>query len=253
MILGKLLSIIPNILKTAIGAAGTITSGNISPEDNTLIEDNEVIDVPPDQDMEPTTTTIIDKVTPELVKKVFIYTPLKNIQDNLPLILHALDTRGLGDKEMICYALATLYVENSSFLPLVEKPSKYSDGDGLANPKYDFSHYIGKGGNKNLTEANLYRGAGYLQLTLKENYEDMDKKLGLDGGLIAAGYVAASESQLAAAIMAQFLLDREVEIRTEIKKRDFLVMRQTINGPKGLHWQEFKDAYIKLETLFKNI
>lgn len=188
-----------------------------------------------------------DIVTPELVKKVFIYTPLKNIEEGLPLILHALEKQKLLDKGMILYALSTLFVENDKFTSSAEVPSKWSTKGG--NPPYDFSNYVGKGGNKNIEEASLYRGAGYIQLTLKENYTYMDKKLELDGGLIKQGYKAACVPQIAAAIMAQYLKDRESQIRDAIDQRDFLKMRKIVNGPACLHWEKFRTTYLKFERL----
>lgn len=196
----------------------------------------------------PMPTPFIQKVTVDIVKQVFTFTPRKNIEDNLHLILDALKKKNLDDKDMLCYVLATIFVENDKFKATAEQPSKWSTKS--KKPPYDFSNYIGKGGNRiGTNDHEKYRGSGFLQLTLFQNYEYYDKKLGLDGGLLEQGYVAGCVPEIAAAILAEYIKDREDKIRYFLKKRDFKEARKLVNGPAALHWEKFKEAYIKFENL----
>lgn len=194
---------------------------------------------------------IEDILTPQVVKKeVFTFTALKNIEEILPIIYEYFGNRGLLYKEMICYGLATLFVENDRFYPIAERPSKWSTKGG--KPPYDFSNYIGKLGNLTKEDAELYRGTGLIQLTGKSNYQLYDKKLNLDGELVRQGYVAGNEKHIACAIFAEFLKDREGKIILALQKRDFKLARSYVNGRVSLHWERMKEAYEKLEAVLEN-
>lgn len=185
-------------------------------------------------------------MTAEQIKKaLFTFTPLADIKQTWEVLYPALQAQQLADREMLTYILATIYVENDKFKPLAERPSKWSTKGG--QPPYDFSHYVGKGGNKTIEEASLYRGSGLIQLTLKNNYMYYDSALGLKGRLVREGYVAGNEPLIASKVLAQFIKDREPEIRKAIAERDFKKMRKIVNGPAMLHWEKFKEAFLKLE------
>jgi predicted chitinase len=188
-----------------------------------------------------------DQFIVELKKQIFPFTPMQDIKDHWPLILHALEVKDLLDKEMVCYSLATLAVENDKFKPVLERPSKYSDTDGQA--PYNFSKYdkmTGLGNTPQLDgDGELYRGSGFIQLTGKSNYKDMDKKLGLGGGLVEGGAEAANEPHIAAAIFAQYMKDREPRIRKAFSSNDLIALRKIVNGGTiGL--AKFSDSYKKL-------
>jgi putative chitinase len=198
-------------------------------------------------------TLISNKFTPEKVKTVaFPFTPLKNIQENLPLVLEALDSQGILSDEMVYYVLATISVENDKFLPLSETPSKYSDLDGQA--PYDFSKYDKMTGLGNTPELDgdgeLYKGRGLLQITGRTNYSDMDKKLKLNGKLLNNPNLA-STPQMSAAILAQYMKDRESKINSALKNKDFITLRKIVNGGT-LHLDKFTEAFLKLEKEFKD-
>jgi len=53
----------------------------------------------------------LPNVTPLIVSKMFPLTPVKNIRNNLPHVLKALDDAGIGDKPMVLMALATIRAE----------------------------------------------------------------------------------------------------------------------------------------------
>lgn len=192
---------------------------------------------------------ILTKLTPEVLKKnLFKFTPLSNIQENLPLIYKELEKRNLLTKDMVIYSLATLYVENDKFKPISEIPSKWSTKNG--QKPYDFSNYIGKMGNKTLEDASLYRGSGLIQLTLKGNYELYDKLLGLQGKLIKEGYKLGNDPAIAAKVFAEYLKQNEQAIKKALLTKDYFKDdRQVVNGPKALHWEKYKDAHLILERV----
>ena len=182
----------------------------------------------------------------EVKKQVFPFTPIKNIYDNWPLIVEALDKKCLLDKEFTAYCLATISVENSKFRPTSEQPSKFSTKSGL--PPYDFSKYNNRLGN-GPSEGAVFKGRGVLQITFRSNYERMDKALGLDGGLIN-NPDAANEPHISAYIMVQYMLDRLPRIQKAFKNNDFVELRKIVNGGT-LHLDEFKAAYLKVERIFQ--
>lgn len=195
---------------------------------------------------------VLSKEFMDAVKKqVFPYTPIKNIYENWPLIVEALDRRCILDKDFVCYSLATILVENSKFTSIKEVPSKWSTKN--KQKPYDFSNYLNKGGNKTLSDCEKYRGSGYLQLTLKNNFIDMDKKLKLDGGLVEQGWKAAIVPQIAAAIFAQYMFDREDKARAAFIKKDYATLRKLVNGPAMLHLDKFTKAYQKVEKILEDL
>lgn len=191
----------------------------------------------------------IEKYTTDIVRKVFRFTNRADIDRYLPLILQALDVRGLGDTDMINYALATLFVENDRFTPISERPSRWSTRGGT--PPFDFSNYEGRRdlGNTQPGDGERFRGRGFIQITGRYNYQDYDRKLNLDGGLVASPE-SANQPNIAAAILAQYIKDRETRIRNAMEKRDFIEMRRVVNGRAALHWEKFKEAFLTLEKEF---
>lgn len=257
------------MVKNLLGAALNLISAVVSrkklpgvvipdldPNSSTESDSGDVVTSPGEDDIplsiiDASGDSFKDKVTPELVHKIFIYTPLSEIKTHLPLILDAFEKRGLCDRIMICYMLGTLYVENPKFKPVSEKPSKYSDADGQA--PYDFSKYdtMTKLGNtpEKDGDGEKFKGRGFVQLTGKANYEAMDKKLNLDGGLVD-NPEAANEPHIASAIFAEYFLEREARIRAAAAKEDYVALRKIVNGGTiGL--DDFTKAYQKALDIFK--
>lgn len=193
-----------------------------------------------------TTDEMLEKFSPQKIKKeVFVYTPIKNIEDNWILILKALNAKGICDADMCTYVLSTIFVENTPFKPSSEIASKYSTSSG--EKPYDFSKYVGRMGNTTSEMASRFRGSGLLQLTGYENYKHMDEKLQLDGGLVQSGYIAASEPHISAYVLAQYMYDREGRIRAAIKLDDYRSLRRIVNGGI-MHVAEFTEAYKKFKA-----
>lgn len=216
-------------------------------ENNTFNLEEESIDKNPfpidiDSDIE-------FKLTPEILKeKLFKYTPLENIKKNLPIVLQAMQNRQILDITMVCYTIATIYVENDLFYPQNEKPSRWSTKN--KKKPYDFSNYEGRKdlGNTNPGDGELFKGRGLLQITGRTNYAYYDSKLKLEG-LLLINPEMANEEHISAVILVEYIKDRETNIREALNKKDFKLARSFINGKSALHWEKLKTAYEELEKL----
>src|SRR5947209_7262894 len=81
----------------------------------------------PDSEPGPSVT---GSVTPQIVSKMFPFTPISNISTNLPFVLAALDADTLGDKDMVLMALGTIRAETGSFRPISEGISRFNTSTG---------------------------------------------------------------------------------------------------------------------------
>lgn len=192
---------------------------------------------------------IIEKLTPEKLKQtVFIYTQLSNIKQMLPLVLKALEDRNLLTNDMVCYAMGTIFVENSQFTCIAEKPSKWSTKS--KTPPFDFSNYENRMdlGNTYQGDGAKFKGRGLLQVTGRKNYLFYSQELGLGNQLID-NPDSANDPKVASSIFAEYLKQNRVAIEKAIKDNDFKAMRRIVNGPACLHTEEFKDAYLKVKNL----
>ena len=90
--------------------------------------------------------------------------------DGLNFLLARLEVEENLTTPMIAYILATIKHETAeTYQPIKERGS------------YNYFRYlIGKLGIKNLAEANLYNGKGYIQITGKTNYIHFGNILGID-------------------------------------------------------------------------
>ena len=69
-------------------------------------------------------------VAPQIVSKMFPFTPIGNIRTNLSFVLKALDDDVLGDKSMVLMALGTIRAETASFEPISEGISRFNTSAG---------------------------------------------------------------------------------------------------------------------------
>jgi hypothetical protein len=59
-----------------------------------------------------------------LVQQIFFDAPPSNVAKYLPLVLQALDERGIGDRDMVLVALGTIRAETAGFEPISEYESQ---------------------------------------------------------------------------------------------------------------------------------
>jgi predicted chitinase len=126
----------------------------------------------------------------------------------VPTIAKALANEGILTPQVLAYALATAQYE-SSLRPIAE-----------VNGQQQAASHGYEGGNK-------YYGRGFIQLTHKSNYDDMDKQLGLNGQL-SNNPDLALDPEIAAKILAKFMKTRGVADLAN--KGDFYGARGPING-----------------------
>jgi putative chitinase len=152
-----------------------------------------------------------------------------------------LTARNLNDTDMLMMALGTIRAETAGFRPIDEGVSKYNTtpvgtkGRHLFD-KYDFRSTLG---NSHSGDGALYKGRGFVQLTGHDNYNRVGLQIGVD---LIADPDRANEPAVAAAVLAQFLKNKETGVRRALEKNDLAHARKLVNG--GSHGlSEFKMAF----------
>jgi peptidoglycan L-alanyl-D-glutamate endopeptidase CwlK len=184
-------------------------------------------------------TAPVAGVTVGIVSKMFPGTPVKNIEDNLPIVLQALADAGLGDKDMVLMALGTIRAETASFEPISEGISHLNTDPG-SHPfnKYDDRKDLG---NKGRPDGASFKGRGFVQLTGRANYQQHGAAIGLGTQLIDDPDLA-NQPDIAAKLLASFIKSKEQRIRNALLAGDLETARELVNGGKhGL--AEFTQAF----------
>jgi peptidoglycan hydrolase-like protein with peptidoglycan-binding domain len=183
----------------------------------------------------------IDDVTPQLVLQMFPFTPIGNIQANLPIVLQALKDADLADKDMVLMALGTIRAETGRFEPISEGISKFNTSPG----GHPFDLYDDRAdlGNRGEPDGAAFKGRGFVQLTGRANYQKFSRELGLGDDLVNNPDLA-NDPDIAAKLLAAFLKDKEDGIRQALNADDLKTARKLVNG--GSHGlQDFTDAFEK--------
>ena len=193
------------------------------------------------------TTTGADEpvVTVNQVAKMFPGVPVTNIQTNLPFVLQALDAVGLGDKNMILMALATIRAETGNFTPLSEFKSKFNTAPG--GPPFGLYDNRKDLGNQGPPDGANFKGRGYIQLTGRSNYQVHGAAIGMGNQLITNPGLA-NQPDIAAKLLASFLKSKEAKIRAALKQNDLKTARKLVNG--GSHGL---DAFTQAFNIGKSV
>jgi len=187
----------------------------------------------------PATSPPAVNVTVAAVAKMFPGVPITNLQTNLPFVLEAMNDAGLGDKDMILMALATIRAETGNFTPLSEFKSKFNTAPGGA----PFGLYDNRKdlGNQGPPDGANFKGRGYIQLTGRANYKTHGAAIGLGNQLIT-NPALANQPDIAAKLLTSFLKSKEAKIRAALKKNDLKTARKLVNG--GSHGlDQFTQAF----------
>jgi putative chitinase len=177
-------------------------------------------------------------VTLNIVAKMFPFTPLDNINRNLPHILASLQAAGLTSLPIVLAALATIRAETEGFLPIAEGISRFNTSPG-GHP-FDLYDYRKDLGNQGPPDGASFKGRGYVQLTGRVNYAKF-------GPLVNALNLVdvpdqASDPDIAARILAAFISSRRVQIAQALLNGDLVTARRLVNGgSNGL--DRFSEAY----------
>jgi peptidoglycan L-alanyl-D-glutamate endopeptidase CwlK len=165
--------------------------------------------------------------------------PVKNITENLPFVLKALADAGLGDKDMILMALATIRAETGNFTPLSEFQSKFNTPPG--GPPFSLYDNREDLGNQGPPDGANFKGRGYIQLTGRSNYQIHGAAIGLGNQLIDNPGLA-NQPDIAGKLLASFLKSHEQQIRNALAKSDLKTARRLVNG--GSHGlDQFTQAF----------
>ena len=193
----------------------------------------------------PALPSVIPEVTVEKVCVMFPHTPRVNIQQNLPTVLTGLVGADLGDKPMVLMALATIRAETESFQPISEGISRYNTSPG--GQPFDLYDHRTDLGNSQTGDGAKYKGRGYIQLTGKDNYRVHGQAIGLGNQLLTDPDLA-NVPDIAARLLASFLLAKERAIKEALLQNDLRTARRLVNG--GSHGLDrFEDCYQRGEKL----
>ena len=184
-------------------------------------------------------------VTVNAVAKMFPGVPLSNIQNNLPFVLKALTDAGLGDKDMVLMALATIRAETGNFTPLSEFKSQFNTAPG--GPPFGLYDNRKDLGNQGPPDGANFKGRGYIQLTGRSNYQIHGAAIGLGDELVTNPGLA-NQPDIAAKLLASFLKSKEAKIRVALKQNDLRTARKLVNG--GSHGL---DAFTQAFNIGKSV
>jgi peptidoglycan L-alanyl-D-glutamate endopeptidase CwlK len=183
----------------------------------------------------------IPAVTVEMVSQMFPGTPVANIQANLPHVLNALADAGLGDRQMVLMALATIRAETASFLPISEFISINNNTSPPGDRPFDMYDNASRLGNQGSPDGSNFRGRGFIQLTGRFNYTFHGAAIGLGTGLIDKP-IQANDPAIAAKLLASFLKANEADIRNALASNNLDTARRLVNGGHN-GFPQFEDAF----------
>src|SRR5262249_11682567 len=152
-------------------------------------------------------------VTSAQVSKMLPGVPISNIDTNLPFVMDALNAAGLGDKNMVLMALATIRAETGNFTPLSEFQSKFNTPPG--GPPFSLYDNRKDLGNQGPPDGANFKGRGYIQLTGRTNYQIHGAAIGL-GNQLVTNPALANQPDIAAKLLASFLKSHETTIRNAL-------------------------------------
>lgn len=177
-------------------------------------------------------------ITVALVSKMFPVTPLRNISENLPVVLTALEQAELTTVPIVLAALATIRAETEGFVPLDEGESRFNTSPG--GVPFDLYDHRTDLGNTGPPDGANYKGRGFIQLTGRSNYEKFGPIIGVP--TLATNPEQANTPGIAAQLLAAFIKDKEVAIKSALQRNDLATARKLVNGgSNGL--DRFSDAY----------
>jgi peptidoglycan L-alanyl-D-glutamate endopeptidase CwlK len=195
-----------------------------------------------------TAVPVIERISVDLVAKMFPDAPRANIERYLPPVLAALEAAGLDDHDLVLMALGTIRAETAGFEPISEKPSKYNTSPGGPHP-FDLYDYRASLGNLGPPDGARYKGRGFIQLTGRANYRAFGERLGQP---LEEEPDLANVPRTAAQILAAFLADKRSAAKYAIFGRDLATARKLVNG--GTHGIErFETAFVTGDLLLRDL
>lgn len=178
-----------------------------------------------------------DRFSLQVVAQMFPSTPLGPIRSHLPVVLDAMKAAGLADRTMLLAALATIRAETAGFMPIDEGPSRFNTSPrGRPFDLYDQRADLG---NHGAPDGAAFKGRGFVQLTGRHNYTVYAERLSQP---LVNQPEQANTPEVAAAVLATFLKDCELQIKSALMEGDLRAARRAVNG--GSHGLDaFTEAY----------
>ncbi len=190
-----------------------------------------------------TLPSVIPGVTVAVVSRMFPFTPVDNIKENLPFVCDGLKEKDLVDKPMVLMALATIRAETESFEPISEGKSKFNTSPG--GQPFDLYDNRKDLGNQGAGDGAKFCGRGYIQLTGRANYQKYGQALNKD---LIKNPALANDPTIAGQLLATFLKDKERQIKEALVEHDLRRARKLVNG--GSHGLDrFEDAFNRGDRL----
>jgi len=183
------------------------------------------------------------QVTTAITARMLPGARLTDIEANLPPLIAGLQHFELTDKPMVLMALGTIAAETAGFRPIDEYVSRFNTSPrGKPFDLYDNRRDLG---NRGKPDGASYKGRGYIQLTGRDNYRNIGAQIGVE---LESHPEQANDPATAGLILACFIKNRELRIKTALLERDFAAARKAVNG--GSHGlAEFTTAYLRGEKL----
>lgn len=162
--------------------------------------------------------------------------PSGAVEANWPLVVAALEARGISTNLVQVAAAATIGTEVPHFQPI----SELGGPDYLS--RYDFNTQLG---NTEPGDGMRFKGRGFIQLTGRANYAAAGQALGID---LVTNPDAALEPETAAQVLAWFFKTRPNPVHsvaTAADQLDWQRVRRRVNG--GLNgWERFSSLVTAL-------
>lgn len=184
----------------------------------------------------------VDAVSPPWVYPLFPVASRSGIDAHFFRVKDALAAEGLGTRDGLLVALATIRAETEGFRPICERISRWNT-ERAPFDRYDFREDLG---NTEPGDGMRYRGRGFVQLTGRFNYADLGEALGLP---LVEHPEVANTPRAAPLILAAFLRREWTRIERALARRDLAAARRAVNG--GSHGLDrFRGAYTLGEALW---
>jgi len=171
---------------------------------------------------------------PVKIAKLFHADP-EAVHTNLPFLVDALDRRGMTDPLVHTGAIATIGVECPTFIPIHEL-----GGDAYFKRLYEGRRDLG---NTEPGDGIRYHGRGFIQLTGRANYLDMQNRTGRP---LVDNPDLALEPELASDIFAIYFKTHRVH--QACIEENWPLARKRVNG--GLtHFSLFQSYVLSLKGM----
>jgi hypothetical protein len=137
-----------------------------------------------------------------------------------PLIMNALEEKGIDTVDMALYAFATVKIETGVTV----------NGKNMTCAPIE---EIGKGHGRYMVNGRNYYGRGYIQLTWDFNYKNYGRRLGVN---LYGNPSKALDPKIAARVLAEYLYQNKDRLNHDFKTGNIADARKVVNGGTNGLW-----------------